>query len=87
MAREENTAIFIFLDVDGVLNQLQGNYYLDSNCIKQLSRLCKKLDAKIVLSSSWRMGYVHFGRCSPQIEALKEQFEKYEIRIIGRTKN
>jgi hypothetical protein len=46
----------IFLDVDGVLNQLQP-WYLDKSCIKNLAELCKKLDATVTLTSSWRKGY------------------------------
>lgn len=46
--------MIIFLDIDGVLNQLQGGYYLDENCIKVLSNLCKRVNGKIVLTSSWR---------------------------------
>lgn len=77
----------IFLDIDGVLNQLQRNYYLDSECIKNLSKLCKTLKANIVLTSSWRLGYTNFGKCTPQIEELKRQFDKYSIKISGRTYN
>lgn len=75
----------IFLDIDGVLNQLQGNYYLDDNCVSNLGLICKKLNAKVVLTSSWRKGYTNLGKCTPQIEKLKLSFSKYNIVISGRT--
>lgn len=77
----------IFLDIDGVLNQLQGNYYLDIKCIENLAILCKNLKATIVLTSSWRLGYSNLGKCSPQIEKVKLIFSKYNIKISGRTAN
>lgn len=49
----------IFLDIDGVLN----DHWWDDNaqsttikdyCIKNLNRIIRKTDAKIVLSSAWR---------------------------------
>lgn len=79
--------MIVFLDIDGVLNQLQGNYYLDSKCVENLSILCRTLKASIVLTSSWRLGYSNFGKCSPQIEELKKKFSKYSIKICGRTAN
>ena len=75
----------IFLDIDGVLNQLQGRYSLDKNCIKNLALICNSLNGKIVLTSSWRLGYTNLGKCSPQIEKLKEYFDTYDINIVGRT--
>lgn len=77
----------IFLDIDGVLNQLQRNYYLDNKCIENLGVLSKKLSATVVLTSSWRIGYTNFGKCTPQIDKLKIQFSKYSIKISGRTAN
>ena len=79
--------MIIFLDIDGVLNQLQSNYYLDNRYIENLAMLCKKLKATVVLTSSWRLGYTNLGKCSPQIEELKAQFSKHNIKISGRTAN
>lgn len=75
----------IFTDVDGVLNQLQRNYFIDIDCVEILSELCKKLNAKIVLSSTWRLGYSNCGKSSPQVEKLKKIFEMHNIELIGRT--
>ena len=77
----------IFLDVDGVLNQLQ-RYHLDDRCIKRLARLCSCLNAYIVLTSSWRLGFLHdFKSCSPQIQDLRKRLECYGLDISGRTKS
>lgn len=77
--------MIIFLDIDGVLNQLQGNYYLDKNCIEQLGKLCKEVKGIIVLTSSWRLGYTNIGKCSPQIDELRKLFREQHITILGRT--
>ena len=49
----------IFLDVDGVLNSAQDGYSIrlktDSH-LKLLQYIVKETGAKIVLSSSWRIG-------------------------------
>lgn len=79
--------MYIFLDCDGVINQLQPNYYIDETCIKVLSEITKVLDGKVVLTSTWRLGYLHdFKSCTPQIQRLLEMFKKYNIPCIGRTK-
>ena len=77
--------MIIFLDIDGVLNQLQGNYYLDRKCVENLGDLCRKSKSMVVLTSSWRIGYSNVGKCSPQIKELKDMFREYNIAIIGRT--
>ncbi len=58
----------IFLDIDGVLNcqlfyteqQKKGETYMDNHICKTriewLNVLCKEIDAKVVISSTWRMG-------------------------------
>jgi hypothetical protein len=75
----------IFLDVDGVLNQLQP-WYLDKSCIKNLAELCKKLDATVTLTSSWRKGYSTIERYqSPQVKNLISEFNKVNIKIRGVT--
>lgn len=67
--------MIVFLDIDGVLNQLQGNYFLDKKCIENLGKLCKEIKGIVVLTSSWRLGYTNVGRCSPQIEELRKCLE------------
>jgi hypothetical protein len=77
----------IFLDIDGVLNQLQP-WYLDKSCIKNLSDLCKKLKATIILTSSWRKGYSSIEKYqSPQVKNLISEFNNVGIRIKGATQS
>lgn len=77
--------MIVFLDIDGVLNQLQGNYFLDKKCIENLGKLCKEIKGIVVLTSSWRLGYTNVGKCSPQIEELRKLFREQNISILGRT--
>lgn len=57
----------IFLDIDGVLNNIlrenvsriegmEGIYHHDPKCVKLLNNLIAATDAKIVVSSTWRLG-------------------------------
>ena len=51
---------FIFLDVDGVLNDnesLMWDVAIKPILVKRLRRLVESTDAKLVLSSSWRIGF------------------------------
>ena len=53
----------IFLDVDGVLNcqkteaKCRGFIGVDSKKVKLLKKIVDATDAKIVLSSSWKIGW------------------------------
>ncbi len=78
----------IFLDVDGVLNQLQP-WYIDNTCIKNLGQLCRKLHTtKIVLTSSWRKGWNRdITKCTPQIMTLTKYLNAEGLSIIGRTRD
>jgi hypothetical protein len=79
----------VFLDIDGVLNNLgsvlaYGNpsKYLDMVSVRLVERLCKHTEAKIVISSSWRIGRT--------VEQLKNELDslmahRIADRIIGRT--
>lgn len=79
--------MIIFLDIDGVLNQLQANYYIDDACVKQLGILCGKLNATVVITSTWRIGFTHsYDRCTPQIKNLIDICRKYNITIQSRTR-
>lgn len=46
----------IFLDIDGVLDTLDSGWKLDSVLIQRLKDVVEETDAKIVLSSSWKIG-------------------------------
>src|SRR5260370_6892656 len=75
----------IFLDVDGVLNHsgtegwktTKDAFVLDDECLKQLSRILISTDAKIVLSSTWRLS-------TPGCNILNATIEPFS-RIIGKT--
>jgi len=86
----------IFLDVDGVINPTynirkqhqKGNstssYHitLDKYCLKNLKRIVDETGAKIVVSSSWRIGgYDH----SPAIKNLASQLNEIGLSIYGYT--
>ena len=58
-----DTAKIVFLDIDGVLNSLSSvlalgnpNKCLDPVCVGLVARLLKEAGAKVVVSSSWRIG-------------------------------
>lgn len=77
--------MIVFLDIDGVLNQLQKDY-IDVNCVANLAVLVHRLDAKIVLSSTWRFGYTHnFNYCTPQIQHLIKILDNFDLQIWSRT--
>ncbi len=69
----------IFLDIDGVLNHMywlkkmkgvEGDKkFFDPDCVRRLNTITDKTGAKIVLSSSWRIGKTK--------EQLKEQRDKF----------
>lgn len=53
----------IFLDIDGVMNScfsktstVHENLAFDPNCVAHLYKIIAATDAKVVLSSSWRIG-------------------------------
>lgn len=48
---------YLFLDVDGVLSLYRNKsmFGLSKPCLKQLERIIKETNAKIVLSSTWRL--------------------------------
>ena len=72
----------IFLDVDGVLNSAQDGYSIrlrtDSH-LKLLQRIVKKTGAKIVLSSSWRIGF------TPASKNLLARFREYGLELMDCT--
>lgn len=65
----------IFLDVDGVLNDNSG-YHLDDFRLKLLKRIIKQTDAKIVVSSTWRLS---------KLSLLQKKLNKYDLKIYSQT--
>lgn len=82
----------IFLDIDGVLNS--NNFYvefykkhdrkeisndIDPKAVEIFDKLCKDIDAKVVISSTWRIGNT--------IESMQKMFDNLgcTFKIIGAT--
>lgn len=80
---------YIFLDIDGVLNtedSWKKPYQVFDSRVSLLSDLCKETNAKIILISTWRVGYdKEYDKCSEQIKNLIDSFSKYGIRIYDIT--
>ncbi len=83
--------IFIFLDVDGVLNtsaQWKRMYQLDEGCVAQFNEYVRTLSAegsvRIILTSSWKNGFDPAGRHTPQIQVL---IDKLAVPVLGKTEN
>ena len=51
---------YIFLDFDGVLNTPKGKF--DQKAIGTLRRLLERCDAKVIISSTWRLQGVEYIR-------------------------
>ena len=78
--------MFFFLDINGVLNQRQEEFTIDEDCVQQLCRIAVMLDAKIILTSVLRTGYMkEYERCSPEIRLLRDALKRYGVDIFGRT--
>ena len=80
----------IFLDIDGVLNrsaQWTRMYSLDTKCIQYFCDLVHAIRGKIILTSSWRTGFVATGSKDnlPQIKELEKTLAEYGVVISGKT--
>ena len=56
MTNNNNKLRIIFLDLDGVISTPDYHWHLDPNKVALLEEIIKATDAKIVVSSSWRVG-------------------------------
>lgn len=85
---------YIFLDVDGVLNSdeffrehLNENINVDETRVKLVADFVKKTNARIILSSSWRILFDDKMQTARRKgEELIKVFSKYHIEIYDRTK-
>ena len=81
--------VYIFLDIDGVLNteaEWKRMYSLNAKCIKAFAKAVEAcVEARIVLSSTWRNGFAYNRECLPHIKALQEELKKYGLSIYGKT--
>lgn len=81
----------IFLDVDGVLNSIGSvialgspNDYFDPVSVGLIARLCRETGAKIVVSSTWRIGRTVEQIRDELARAGAPQLREY---IVDRTKD
>lgn len=82
--------MFIFLDIDGVLNtksQWNRMYPLNAECIKYFAEFCKKVNGTIILTSTWRPGFVatNSPENTPQIKQLEDLLAIYDLCITDKT--
>lgn len=82
--------LYVFLDIDGVLNtstEWKRIYSLNENCIKNFAEFIKKTKTEvcIVLTSSWRTGFSYNQKSLPHILALEQALGKYGLKIYGKT--
>ena len=82
----------IFLDVDGNLNneysrsRCQGYIGIDDDKVALLKQIVDATDAKLVLSSTWRLGYNKEGhRLEKMGEYLKKKLAKQGLSIYDVT--
>lgn len=78
----------IFLDVDGVLNtffsksRCEGYIGIDKARLRYLKQIIDATGAKVVLSSTWRLGYNRDGgRMERHGVYMSRKFQKMDIRI------
>ena len=82
--------IYIFLDVDGVLNtsdQWIRMYQLNHTCVSHFARFVKSLkaDVRVILTSSWKNGFDPAGNHTPQIKELLNLLSTRDIPVVGKT--
>lgn len=86
----------LFLDFDGVITTYQSKWKIDMNKVKIINDICDKTDAKIVVSSSWRIGYrgvvsvfheslKQYFINNQYLDHFKDVFDKFINNIIGMT--
>ena len=90
---------FVFLDIDGVLNPnvnihmrkkkgepTSADYIkLPGDKLYRLKRICRDTSAKVVVSSSWRIGFDKYMNPSPAYMNFYNQAIAYNIPVIGWT--
>lgn len=82
--------MYIFLDVDGVLNTeadwARKVYSLDSRCVASFCKLLSGLDnPKVVLSSTWRNGIARDGTTAVHIDDLINALAPAGIKSLDKT--
>ena len=83
----------IFLDIDGVLNNENSKSCAPSGCTgiddkltNKLTHIIEATDAKIVLTSDWKIGWESFDiYCSEDAKYLNSKLKKYGLYISAKT--
>ena len=85
----------IFLDVDGVLNcnstreRIDGIYFVEDSKIEILKEIIECTDAKVVLSSTWRLGWARMQHelnyHDKHFEMLRDKLQEHGIQLLDRT--
>ncbi|SEQ38946.1 hypothetical protein SAMN02910369_01674 [Lachnospiraceae bacterium NE2001] len=84
---------FIFLDIDGVLNNVNtkekapsGNTGIEDSLIKKLADIIACTNARIILTSDWKIGWnIDDSLCSEDARYLNTKLKKYNLEIYGKT--
>ena len=84
-------SIYVFLDVDGVLNKKSdwvNKFYIRDDCVQVLSDLLESINNQwipyVVLCSTWRAG-AGVNNEAPQYTTLKNSLKQYGIQIYDTT--
>lgn len=88
----------VFLDIDGVLNHeycktlLHGIFFVENDKIVLLKELLDATDAKVVLSSTWRMGWhdLDKGELTQNAKdfiALKDKLVEFGVDLFDKTED
>lgn len=78
-----------FFDIDGVLNTSSDwsrKYTFRKDLVKNLCTLAKARKLDLVMTSSWRIGFVSFGaeKNLPHVKHMEREFLKNDVRIAGK---
>lgn len=84
---------YVFLDVDGVLNNIYtesrtpcGYLGISRKLVKNLASVIRATDAIIILISDWKIGWESFDFCcSDDAKYLNAELAKERLRILGKT--
>lgn len=86
----------IFLDIDGILNRegckylIDGIHFVMPEKLELLKQLVDRTEARVVLSSTWRFGWINqkngiTDRESRHFEALRDKLLEYGIELLDHT--
>lgn len=84
---------YVFLDVDGVLNNIHterctpsGFTGVSRKLVKNLASVIRATDAIIILTSDWKTGWEAFDFCcSDDAKYLNKELAKEGLKIYGKT--